>query len=111
MPLPSVTRVRQVFDTTRLEDASGAVRSGLRGLGLEKRIRPGARIAITAGSRGIHNLVKMTRTAVDTVKAMGGQPFIVPAMGSHGGATDEGQKTLLADLGISQATMDCPVVS
>ncbi len=74
-------------------------------------MRPGARIAITAGSRGIQNLVKMTRVAVDTVKALGGAPFIVPAMGSHGGATDEGQKTLLADLGISEASMGCPVLS
>ena len=111
MPLPKLIRVRQVFDKTRLEDAYGAVTSGLQGLGLAKKIRPGARIAVTAGSRGIHNLVKMTRAAVDTVKAMGGQPFIVPAMGSHGGATDEGQKTLLADLGISEASMGCPVVS
>jgi hypothetical protein len=111
MPLPKLIRVQQVFDKTRLEDAYGAVTSGLQGLGLAKKIRPGARIAVTAGSRGIHNLVKMTRAAVDTVKAMGGQPFIVPAMGSHGGATDEGQKTLLADLGISEASMGCPVVS
>jgi hypothetical protein len=111
MPLPKLTRVQQVFDTTRLEDAHGAVASGLKTLGLQKKIQAGARIAITAGSRGIQNLVKMTRAAVDTVKALGGQPFIVPAMGSHGGATDDGQETLLADLGISQLTMGCPVVS
>lgn len=111
MPLPTLIRVQQVFDKTRLEDAYGAVTSGLQGLGLAKQIRPGARIAITAGSRGIQNLVTMTRAAVDTVKALGGQPFIVPAMGSHGGATDEGQKSLLADLGISESTMGCPVVS
>jgi hypothetical protein len=111
MPLPKLIRVQQVFDKTRLDDAYGAVTSGLQGLGLAKKIRPGARIAITAGSRGIQNLVTMTRAAVDTVKALGGQPFIVPAMGSHGGATDEGQKSLLADLGISESTMGCPVVS
>jgi hypothetical protein len=111
MLLPQLTRVRQVFEQTRLEDAYGAVTAGLKNLGLENKIRPGARIAITAGSRGIQNLVTMTRAAVDTVKAMGGQPFVVPAMGSHGGATDEGQKSLLADLGISERTMGCPVVS
>ena len=111
MPLPKMTRVRQTFDKTRLDDAYGAVAAGLKSLGLERTIKPGARIAITAGSRGIQNLVKMTRAAVDTVKALGGQPFIVPAMGSHGGATDEGQKSLLADLGISESTMGCPVVS
>ena len=111
MPLPNVVRVQQDFDKTRLEDASEAVVAGLRRLNLEKKIMPGARIAITAGSRGIQNLVTMTRAVVDTVKAMGGQPFIVPAMGSHGGATDEGQKNLLADLGISEATMGCPILS
>jgi hypothetical protein len=111
MPLPKLTRVRQTFDTTRLEDAAAAVVTGLKNLPLASKIKPGARIAITAGSRGIHNLVKMTRAAVDTVKALGGQPFVVPAMGSHGGATDEGQKSLLADLGISEAAMGCPVVS
>ena len=111
MPLPKLTRVKQTFDTTRLDDAYGAVAVGLKSLGLERKIKPGARVAITAGSRGIQNLVRMTRAAVDTVKALGGQPFIVPAMGSHGGATDEGQKTLLADLGISEGAMGCPVVS
>jgi len=111
MLLPKLTRVRQVFEQTRLDDAYGAVTDGLNNLGLEKKIRPGARIAITAGSRGIQNLVTMTRAAVDTVKALGGQPFVVPAMGSHGGATDGGQKGLLAELGISDGTMGCPVVS
>ena len=111
MTLLRVLRVQQVFDKTRLDDAYAAVTTGLTGLGLDRKIAPGARIAITAGSRGIHNLVKMTRAAVDTVKAMGGRPFVVPAMGSHGGATDEGQQSLLAELGISERTMDCPVLS
>ena len=111
MSLPNVVRVHQRFERTRLEDACGAVRDGLSALPLAAKVRPGARIAITAGSRGIQNLVGMTRAVVDGVKAVGGTPFIVPAMGSHGGATDEGQKRLLADLGISEAAMDCPVVS
>ncbi len=111
MALPNVVRVRQAFDRTRLEDPCGAVASGLKALGLPGKARPGARIAITAGSRGINNLVAMTRAAVETVKAMGAQPFIVPSMGSHGGATEEGQKNLLADLGISEASLGCPVVS
>ncbi len=111
MPLPKVVRVRQSFDRTRLEEVCGAVAAGLRDLGLLRGLRPGSRIAITAGSRGINNLVSMTRTAADVVRSLGGQPFIVPAMGSHGGATDEGQRTLLADLGISETSMGCPVVS
>ena len=111
MALPNVVRVRQEFDRTRLEDPCGAVAAGLCNLGLAGKLKPGARVAITAGSRGINNLVAMTRAAADAVKSMGGQPFIVPSMGSHGGATDDGQKNLLADLGIFEASMGCPVVS
>ncbi len=110
MPVPKLRRARQEFDRTRLADPVGAVTAGLRSV-LGRSVRPGARIAITAGSRGIQNLVAMTRAAADTVKSLGGQPFIVPAMGSHGGASDEGQRRLLADLGISEASMGCPVVS
>ena len=111
MAVPNVIRVRQEFDRARLQDPCGAVAAGLKKLGAAGTLKPGARVAITAGSRGINNLVAMTRAAADAVKAMGGQPFIVPSMGSHGGATDEGQKNLLAELGISEASMGCPVVS
>jgi len=111
MAVPNVIRVRQEFDRTRLHDPCGAVAAGLKKLGAAGKLKPGARIAITAGSRGINNLVAMTRAAADAVKSMRGQPFIVPSMGSHGGATDEGQKNLLAELGISEASMGCPVVS
>ena len=111
MPLLKLIRVQQVFDTARLDDAYAAVTGGVDQLGLARKIRPGARIAVTAGSRGIHNLLTMTRAVVDAVTSAGGRPFIVPAMGSHGGATDEGQKSLLADLGISESAMGCPVIS
>jgi hypothetical protein len=110
MALPLVARVTQRFDRTRLADPAGAVVAGLRAT-LAGTLRPGTHVAITAGSRGIQNLVAMTRAAVETVRALGAEPFIVPAMGSHGGATDEGQKALLADLGISEASMGCPVRS
>ena len=111
MAFPNVIRVRQAFDRTRLADPCGAVTHGLRALPLAGKLRPGARVAITAGSRGISNLVGMTRAAADAVKSAGGQPFIVPAMGSHGGATGDGQRSLLADLGISETSMGCPVIS
>ena len=111
MAVPNVIRVRQAFDRKRLQDPCGAVTAGLKKLGAAVILKPGARVAITAGSRGINNLVAMTRAAADAVKAMGGQPFIIPSMGSHGGATDEGQKSLLAELGLSEASMGCPVVS
>jgi len=110
MALPNVVRVRQGFDKTRLDDPCGAVSRNLQEL-LGGTLAPGSRVAITAGSRGINNLVGMTRAAADAVKSKGGRPFIIPSMGSHGGATGEGQQSLLADLGISERTMGCPVVS
>ena len=110
MALPNVVRVRQGFDKTRLDDPCRAVSRNLQDL-LGGKLAPGSRVAITAGSRGINNLVGMTRAAAEAVKSIGGQPFIIPSMGSHGGATGEGQQSLLADLGISERTMGCPVVS
>ena len=110
MALPSVVRVRQGFDKNRLNDPCGVVSKSMQEL-LGGRLASGSRVAITAGSRGINNLVGMTRAAADAVKSMGGRPFIVPSMGSHGGATGEGQQSLLVDLGISERTMGCPVVS
>ena len=110
MALPNVVRVRQGFDKTRLDDPCKVVSRNLQDL-LGGKLAPGSRVAIAAGSRGINNLVGMTRAAADAVKSIGGQPFIIPSMGSHGGATGEGQQNLLADLGISERTMGCPVVS
>jgi hypothetical protein len=76
---------------------------------LASRIAPGARIAVTAGSRGISNLQGVVSAAVDWLKEKGAVPFIVPAMGSHGGATAEGQASVLADYGVSERTMGVPV--
>jgi uncharacterized protein (DUF362 family) len=82
-----------------------------RAVGAALRIRPGARIAIAAGSRGIANLPAIVRATVAGVRALGGEPFVVPAMGSHGGATAEGQAELLADLGVTEAAIECPIRS
>ncbi|HET6296543.1 MAG TPA: DUF2088 domain-containing protein, partial [Kribbella sp.] len=76
---------------------------------LAARIRPGDRIAVTAGSRGIHDLVVVVRAAVDWLRAAGAEPFVVPAMGSHGGATADGQREMLAGLGVTPESMGCPI--
>lgn len=76
-----------------------------------RKIQPGMRIAITAGSRGIRNVDIITRAVVDFVKSRGGHPFIVPAMGSHGGATAEGQREILAGYRITEETMGCQILS
>ena len=102
-------KIRQRFDHTRLEDPQSALRSQL--VALDELIQPGARIAIAAGSRGIDNLAQTVRAASDFVKERGAHPFVVPAMGSHGGATAEGQAEILRSYGISEATIGAPVRS
>ena len=88
---------------------AGEVRRQLAHAGLADAIAPGARIAVTGGSRGIANIPLITRTVIDCVKEVGGKPFLLPAMGSHGGATAEGQKQVLASYGLDAESMGCPV--
>jgi hypothetical protein len=107
--LPLFMRIRQVFDRPRVDDRSAAV-----GQALEKILPPGslakgARVGVAVGSRGIDGLAPMVRAAVDLVKDRGGAPFVIPAMGSHGGASAEGQRGLLAHYGVSEEAMGCPV--
>ena len=108
-PLPRMVRVRQRFDAPVVDDIPGAVRHEL--AGLKGRIAPGMRVGITAGSRGIANIALILRTAGEVVREFGGSPFILPAMGSHGGATAEGQTELLAGYGITAETTGMPIVS
>ncbi len=111
--LPRMFGVRQIFPRPRIEpDMLPRI---LTGLLLEERfadkIRPGMRIAVTAGSRGIANAALITRCIADFVKSRGAYPFIVPAMGSHGGATAEGQRRILEGYGITQQYVGCPILS
>ncbi len=111
VPLPPLFRVRQRRETQPLADVPGVTRAQLEALGLRARITPGMRIAVTAGSRGIRDIVPITRAAVEWLRLAGATPFIVPAMGSHGGATADGQRQLLASLGITEESMGCPIHS
>jgi hypothetical protein len=109
--LPRMVRVTQRFRRPRVEDVPAGVRAELRRLDLRARIRPGARIAITAGSRGIRDSVPILQAAVDEVRAAGGDPLLIAAMGSHGGGTAEGQRQLLAHLGMTPESMGAPLVT
>ncbi len=111
MPLPVMLPVRQHFPDRSLPDVRGEVLRQLSERQFASRVPPGARVALGVGSRGIANIATITRAAVDYWKSQGCRPFIFPAMGSHGGATAEGQADVLAHFGIHEATMDCPVVS
>ncbi|HID76213.1 MAG TPA: [Fe-S]-binding protein, partial [Planctomycetaceae bacterium] len=108
---PGIFRVRQRFAATRLVDVTGEVVRQLGRLSLQQRVRPGQTVAITAGSRGIANIQIILRAAVAFLKRLGAEPFIVPAMGSHGGATAEGQRHVLESYGITESTVGCPIRS
>jgi hypothetical protein len=109
--LPRLARVRQLFDSPVLGDVSGSVREKLRLFGLSARVRPGQRVAVTAGSRGIQDLAVVLRTLAEELRRCGSLPFVVPAMGSHGGATAEGQLELLGRLGVTEASIGMPIRS
>jgi hypothetical protein len=103
--------VRQSFAREGEPDVGGAVRRELGRLYVPGCIRPGASVAISAGSRGIRNLDVILRAIVDFLKELGARPFIFPAMGSHGGGTAEGQADVIAHYGITEKAMGCPIRS
>ena len=111
MDFPNMVRLRQTFDRTMVADIPGAIQAELKKLALERRIRPGQRIALTGGSRGVANIALILKTVVDYLKSLGARPFIFPAMGSHGGATAEGQTAMLAHYQVTEAFTGAPVLS
>src|SRR6478672_11583431 len=111
MSLPRLLVVRQKFIDRRIPDLAAEGRRQLAESGFQARLKPGARIAIGVGSRGIHNIATIVRNAVQFWKDAGMRPFIFPAMGSHGAASASGQAEVLAHYGITESTVGCPVVS
>lgn len=109
IPLPLMARVRQKFDGTRIDDIPGHVRRELETPGTVDRLKPGQRVAVAVGSRGIQNLALIVKTTLDRIKETGAEPFIVPCMGSHGGATAAGQVEILKQLGVTEAAMGVPI--
>ncbi len=108
---PKTFRIRQRFDATRVEDVPGEVGRQLERLDLGRRARPGQSVAVTVGSRGIANLAEIIRAVVGFLQGLGLEPFLVPAMGSHGGGTAEGQRALIEAYGVTEARMGCPIRS
>lgn len=109
--LPKVVKVRQSFRTPTITDISGTVKEEFQRIGISSFISKGQRIAITVGSRGIANMVTIIQSIVAELKALEAEPFIIPAMGSHGGATQEGQILMLESLGITEETVGAPIIS
>lgn len=105
--LPAMVTVRQKFDRTEVADVAAELGESLDELDVP--ITDGARIAVAVGSRGVNQLQTVVKTTVDFLRSRGAEPFIVPAMGSHGGATADGQVELLAGYGITEAGVGAPI--
>ncbi|HVN78080.1 MAG TPA: lactate racemase domain-containing protein [Terriglobia bacterium] len=109
MPYPRIFRVQQNFDATHIGDIPGEVRREMSRLDISTLLKAGDTVAVTAGSRGIANIATIIKSVVDELRALKTLPFIIPAMGSHGGATAEGQIAVLERYGITEASMGVPI--
>lgn len=108
---PAMYCVKQTFPRPRLTDIPAATRAELANLQLDQKVRPGDKIGITVGSRGIQNLAPILSTTVDFITELGAVPFLLAAMGSHGGGTETGQKEVLDSLGITEETMGAKILT
>jgi hypothetical protein len=111
IPIPKMIRARQQFSVTEVQDVAQTLREEMRKPNILEHVQNGMRIAIAVGSRGMADLPLIVRTVVEELKACDALPFVVPAMGSHGGATAEGQKVVLANLGVTEESVGCPIYS
>ena len=109
--LPKMIRVTQNFPNNAIQDIAGTVRTELRKPAITGRVKKGMRVAVAVGSRGVAEIPQIVRVVVEELKVLGAKPFIVPAMGSHGGASAEGQIEVLAGLGVTESSAGCPIVS
>jgi len=102
-------RVSQIFENDKINDISLIISQEFNKIKLDQKIKPGMQIGITVGSRGINNIQVIIKSIIKEVKKRKGVPFILPAMGSHGGTTAEGQKEVLAGYGITEESMGVPI--
>ncbi len=102
IPVPKMAKVKVRFDDNHIEDLGIVLQEKFQRVDLKKAIQPGMEIAIAVGSRGLDRLVELTTETVLFLKSLGAKPFIVPSMGSHGGATAEGQRAVLEHLGVTE---------
>ena len=109
VPIPKVVPVTQKFQRPKIENIEDELLSRLRSKGVLARIRSGSKIAVAVGSRGIENQPLMVKLMVREIKKRGADVFLVPAMGSHGGATAEGQQSMLQGMGFTREYIDAPI--
>ncbi|WBL15615.1 lactate racemase domain-containing protein [Sutcliffiella sp. NC1] len=111
IPVPKMAKVRVNFDESKIEDLGSALMEKLDQEHIRATVKPGMEIAVAVGSRGLDRLVELTAVTVKFLKDLGAKPFIVPSMGSHGGATAEGQREVLAHLGVTEESAGCEIRS
>ena len=111
IPLPRMVHVRQKFKMSKLDSVTKAVAEQFKRPEVRAKIKPGMSIAVGVGSRGVNNIAESAKAVVAELKALGAKPFIFPAMGSHGGATPEGQREVLEGYGINENFVGCPIHS
>lgn len=109
MPFPKVLRVQQNFDSAQINDIPRRIHEEIARLDLSGRLKPAQTVAITGGSRGVANIATIIKAVADELRRLGARPFIIPAMGSHGGGTAEGQKSVLEHYGITETSMGVPI--
>ena len=109
--LPRMHRVRQLFAADEIEDVQRAALAQLSRADIREKVRPGMRVAVAVGSRGIANIGIVVKAAVDRLAELGAIPFVLSAMGSHGGGTPEGQRSVLAGYGVTEECLGVPVVT
>jgi hypothetical protein len=109
--LPKIFKILQKIEAPRLENIEKKVNELLDQFESSKKVKKGERIGLTAGSRGIKDKPKVLKTIIEHLKDLGAFPFVVPCMGSHGGATAEGQIEVLESLGITEKSVGAPILS
>src|SRR5690554_6553078 len=107
----TVTAVQQEIAKDDVANVASEVRAGLAALPLSERVLPGMRVAIAVGSRGIACLPEVVGAVLNAVREQGAEPFLVPAMGSHGGGTAEGQRAVLEGYGLHPDQTGAPILS
>ena len=107
MELPRLLRIRQNFEATPPIDIPSTL--DVEFIKLRDKIHAGDRIAVGVGSRGITHLAEIVAEVLEQLRRIGAKPFIIPAMGSHGGATPQGQRDVLARYGITEESMNVPI--
>ncbi|WP_407270858.1 lactate racemase domain-containing protein [Radiobacillus sp. PE A8.2] len=111
IPIPKMAKVKQTFDDRQMDDLPTELANKLNRDAIKASVKPGMEIAVAVGSRGLDRLVELTAGVVKFLQDLGAHPFIVPSMGSHGGASAEGQKAVLEHLGITKETVNAEIRS